>query len=538
MKRFKVRGKILLAFSIVSLASTVAFTGYAYFLERNTIIDGIDRKLRVAALAVPSILPDGFHDRIEGSNSVSAAEHLANMKRLTAFARQAEVSCVYSFVKVDGRMYFSSTSETEEDLRTGTTEPFFKVYDDATPKLLGMFETGETLVEFAQDVYGNWRSVVLVMKSATGRPYLVGADMDVAYVKRRLNRTLELCVAIGLASFLAVFLIGALLSNRITQPIVQLAAYANRMGGTGFKPDEKVEAGLCGMAKRGDDEVGHLAGTFAQMLRQLEKYIGDLRATTAAKERIESELKIAHDIQMSFLHKVFPPFPDRKEFDLYATVEPAKEVGGDLYDFCLLDDERLFFYVGDVSDKGVPAALFMAVTMTLMKRTAQQQGIDPAANLRQVNKDLSEENENLLFVTLCCFILNLKTGQMHYSNAGHNPPVILRADGSAEWLKLPDGLVLGVMPDTPYTTETVSLQPGDTVVLYTDGVTEAMNPAFELYSEDRLLATVKSLPGQDATAQARAIMASVKTHAAGAAPSDDITIMTLNYKGSVSSPEA
>jgi phosphoserine phosphatase RsbU/P len=150
--------------------------------------------------------------------------------------------------------------------------------------------------------------------------------------------------------------------------------------------------------------------------------------TTSEKERIESELSIAHDIQMSLLKLLFPAFPDRKEFELFATLIPAKEVGGDLYDFCMLDDEHLFFYVGDVSDKGVPAALFMAVTMALMKRAAQGADTDPAKILQLVNSDLSEENEKLLFVTLCCFILNIKTGEFVYSNAGHDAPVIAHAD--------------------------------------------------------------------------------------------------------------
>jgi sigma-B regulation protein RsbU (phosphoserine phosphatase) len=523
-----IRSKILFAFSIVTLASTIAFTTYAYVLQRRTIIDGIDQKLKVAALSVQEILSDGFHDRVIDSNSISADEHFANIKRLTAFANRAGVSFVYSFVKRGDNIYFASTSGTEEQFKNGTTVPFFERYGDPTPGVVNMFETGETLTESAKDEFGNFRSVLIPLNDGQGRTYVVGADIYIDEVRQRLNRTLLLCISIGAVSFVAVFLIGALLSNRIAHPLTMLAEQSNKLAANNFAPDSQTESQLAGMAKRSNDEVTLLARAFEQMLKKLAEYIEDLKVTTAAKERIESELKIAHDIQMSFLPKIYPK---KAQFDLYATLEPAKEVGGDLYDFCLLDEDRLFFYVGDVSDKGVPAALFMAVTMSLMKRTAQQPGINPADLLMLVNRDLASENENLLFVTLFCAILNFKTGEMNYSNAGHNPPVIIRANGKSEWLKLPDGLVLAVMPETPYQTKSTVINKGDTVLLYTDGVTEAMNPAHQLYSDDRLLKTAATLADRTAVDVVKQVVTSVKEHAAGAPQSDDITVMALKFQG-------
>lgn len=289
--------------------------------------------------------------------------------------------------------------------------------------------------------------------------------------------------------------------------------------------------GLEQLARQRNDDIGHLAKALVEMQAKLSEYLENLERTTAAKERIESELRIARDIQMSLLHRIFPPFPDREDVDLHALLEPAKEVGGDLYDFSLLDDDHILFYVGDVSDKGVPAALFMAVTMTLMKRTAQHPGIDPAELLRQVNLDLSSENDNLLFVTLCCFILDLRTGECLYSNAGHNPPLLLRAEGSVCWLELPKGIALGVMPDAVYRTQKLILEPGDMLLLYTDGVTEAMNPALELYSEGRLMEVAAGMGKRMAFQVTERLMASVQEYAAEAPQSDDITMLAIRYKG-------
>jgi phosphoserine phosphatase RsbU/P len=253
----------------------------------------------------------------------------------------------------------------------------------------------------------------------------------------------------------------------------------------------------------------------------------DLKRTTAEKERFESELRVGHDIQMSFLKKIFPAFPHRSEFSLYATVKTAREVGGDLYDFSLLDDDRLVFYIGDVSDKGVPASLIMAITMTLMKRASAQPGVTPAGILQQVNATLAEDNENFMFVTLFIGILNVKTGELAFSNAGHNPPLILGANGECTFLTLPDGLVLGVMPEAEYRVDMVWLEPGDMIVIYTDGVTEAMNQQKKLYSEGRLRETLTALKGYSVEDTVAAIFSSVKAHAAGEPQSDDIAVLAL-----------
>ena len=337
---------------------------------------------------------------------------------------------------------------------------------------------------------------------------------------QRMGRNILL---IGVVGFIGLFLIIVLISAVVTRPIRALARTTAEIA----RGNLDIKLPLV----QSHDEVGELSYAFENMRVALKEYIAGLTEATAARERLESELKIARTIQMSFLPKHFPPFPEQAEFDLYARLEPAKQVGGDLYDFFLLDDQHLFFSIGDVSDKGVPAALFMAVTKTLMKGIAMQGGLDPAGVLEHVNKELCMENDSMMFVTVFCAMLNFRTGEMIYSNAGHNPPLIRRAGGRPEELPLPRGIILGTFAETRYTTASLTLHPGDTLVLYTDGVTEAMNPRQDLYSVERLRETVTAVSDQTPETIVDAIFRSVRAYAAGAPQSDDITVLVLHYHG-------
>ena len=272
------------------------------------------------------------------------------------------------------------------------------------------------------------------------------------------------------------------------------------------------------------------------MRSSLKEYIANLKETTAAKERMESELKIGRTIQMSFLPQVFPPFPDRKEFDLFARLEPAREVGGDLYGFSLVDENTLLFSIGDVSGKGVPAALFMAVTKTVMNAIIVP-GIDPATILSRVNVELCRDNEEMMFCTMVCGMLDLKTGECLYSNAGHNPPLVVRTGAAdhtgqkAEWLELPNGMLLGIDEKTAYQTRKINLNAGDMLLLYTDGVTEAMDEnGGTLLSRTPDCEVEKSGPTcpEDLIAE---VLKSVQDFTGEAPQSDDITILALKFKG-------
>ncbi len=327
---------------------------------------------------------------------------------------------------------------------------------------------------------------------------------------------------IGFVGFCLLFLLVVFVALRITRPLRALSSKATEIA--------KGNLDIPLPVVRSRDEVGELSNSFENMRTALKEYISDLTETTAAKERIESELKIAHSIQMSFLPRAFPPFPDHLEFRLHAALEPAKEVGGDLYDFFLIENDRLFFTIGDVTDKGVPAALFMAVTKTLMKGIALQ-GPDPATVLAAVNNELCQGNDANLFVTVFCGCLNFKTGELRYSNAGHNPPIVVEPDGAVRWLEMPPGLVLGIVENSAYETRVLQMRPGCRIVTYTDGVTEAMNGTHELYSDERLFEWVRGAGLQSPRAIVTGILESVHAHAEGTPQSDDITVLAVEYVG-------
>jgi sigma-B regulation protein RsbU (phosphoserine phosphatase) len=321
-----------------------------------------------------------------------------------------------------------------------------------------------------------------------------------------------------------VLLVGSMIAifgaKTISRPIADLTEMTRRIAGGDFTQRIAISA---------KNEIGALATSFNEMTRRLNESIEHLKETTAAKERIESELQIAHEIQMSMVPKIFPPFPERSEFDIFATLVPAKEVGGDLYDFFFIDDDHLCFAVGDVSGKGVPASLFMAVTKTLFRATAGNGG-SPGEILARLNSEICRDNESCMFVTFFCAILNIHTGQVHYSNAGHNLPFYLSRDGVSP-LENFGGISLGLVEGSPYATGRMLLRPGDALLLYTDGVTEAMDLAKTLYSDERL----EQFLGTNRSSAPRQIigdLASDVRHFAGQAPqSDDITVLALRYLG-------
>lgn len=253
--------------------------------------------------------------------------------------------------------------------------------------------------------------------------------------------------------------------------------------------------------------------------------------TQRSKELIESELSIARQIQMSIVPKIFPAFPERSELDIFALIEPAREVGGDLYDFFLLDNDHLCLVIGDVSGKGVPASLFMAVTKTLIKAKADFY-ISPDQVLNQVNNELCKDNDSGMFATLFLGILTISTGEMVFSNAGHNIPFVLKANGDVEPLPRLPGLALAVMESISYSKANYKFNVRDSLVLYTDGVTEAMNPDGKLLTDARLLEILKQFKGSTAKELVYEILEKTRLFVNGASQSDDISMLVLKYLGS------
>lgn len=362
-----------------------------------------------------------------------------------------------------------------------------------------------------QRAYINYRRVASVGWS-------MGVIVPEAQMLAPLKRQTRINLLVGIGGLVLLALAAIPTAYSIARPLQRLARVALHLAAGRFDTPLPPVRRL--------DEVGRLTESFGWMRRELRDYIEKLTSTTAAKEKIASELAIAHQIQLGIVPKLFPPFPQRGDLDLFACLEPAREVGGDLYDFALLDADHLYVAIGDVSGKGVPASLLMAVCKTLMKSTIQTVR-DPARALVMVNNELAENNDACMFITAFCGILNFRTGDLVFANAGHNPPLILRSGGPVEVVRAKPGAALAAMPGSRYANHSVRLGGSDAFLLYTDGVTEAMNPADEMFDEPRLV----ELAGRERALKTRPlvekIVAAVHAHADGAEQSDDITLLAL-----------
>ena len=335
----------------------------------------------------------------------------------------------------------------------------------------------------------------------------------------RFNRLRRFIIALAILGLLLLFLSCFRVIRKSMQPLSDLARQAEDIASGHFDTvlPENTQP----------DELGTLSRSFADMQSSLVTYMDELQRTTANKVRIQGELQIARDIQMGMIPQVFPPFPERKDIDLYATMVPAREVGGDLYDY-FIQNGRLYFCVGDVSGKGVPASLFMTVARNLF-HAAGRQGLPPAEIARQINEILSDGNEQMMFVTMFIGAIDLLTGELAFCNCGHNPPVILPHGGKPVFLSCKAHTSLGILPDATFEGEHVAGFKDTPLFLYTDGLTEAENPEHEMFGDDRLLAVLGE-PYSDAETVIKRMQSAISEHVAGADASDDLTMLCLEIK--------
>lgn len=273
-------------------------------------------------------------------------------------------------------------------------------------------------------------------------------------------------------------------------------------------------------------DMDDLSQTIEKAIEQI-KFIKESQCEHKQLESIKSDLAVAGEIQQAILPQKFPPFPNISDrLDIFASMTPAKEVGGDFYDFFMIDDEHLGFVIADVSGKGVPASLFMAVSRTMLRATGMR-GLPTHECLNIVNRLLAGESLDSMFVTLFYGIINIETGDIDYTNAGHNPPYILHNDGTAEELPRSKNFIVGVFDDFVFRNDQMKLEKGDTLVMYTDGVTEAFNEAKEQFGESRLEDTLKKVCGKTCKDMNDVLISDLKAFAGNEPQSDDITTLLI-----------
>ena len=404
--------------------------------------------------------------------------------------------------------------------------------DDYLGQILMKHESGHLMTDGrGNDLVIDGEKVMVNFKSLEHTPwtmFMVLPTFFVDVIFYILGGLLLFFILIGL---IVVFFAGRRGIKKSSEPLRQLALSANEVAKGNF------DTHLPKIKSR--DEIHQLRDSFENMQQSLTLYVNELRDTTAQKAAMESELKIAHDIQMSMLPKTFPPYPERDDIDIYGMLTPAKAVGGDLFDF-YIRDEKLFFCIGDVSGKGIPASMFMAVTRSLF-RNISAHVVLPEHIAYALNNALTEGNETNMFVTLFTGVLDLATGHLHYCNAGHNAPLLVgcdvedsvpHADPQVRELPCLPNLPLGIMGEFQFEAQEVDLNPDTTIFLFTDGLNEAENAFHEQFGDERIMEVANRLLAQREHQPINItyeMFQAVHNFVNGAEQSDDLTMLAIQY---------
>lgn len=341
----------------------------------------------------------------------------------------------------------------------------------------------------------------------------------VSELYKGVKKMRDTLIVLGVLSLLLMIAMSHKGIRKVVAPIEEFSDVAKKIANGDFAAElPRIKS---------NDELKELHDSFEHLQHSLVQYIEELKSTTANKERIESELRIARSIQMGMIPKIFPPFPERDDVALAAKLIPAKEVGGDLYDF-FIENEKLYFIIGDVSGKGIPASLVMAVTCRLFRSVASHFE-KPEEIVSSLNESLADGNDSNMFCTAFLGILDLKTGDLKYCNAGHNAPLIIDNDGKVYPIKVTPNLPLGLFSGFPYQGQETVIGKQAMMYLFTDGVNEAENRNMEQFGNERLISLLRSSSSLEPDEIMEKTFAEVKIHADGADQSDDITVMCIKY---------
>ena len=540
MKLFSsIRIKIALSIVLMLLIISSTVLIISYYTYENAMNEQYEKTGMNIGRTVAALLDDQMVAAFsEGVVGISEQDAIAKMESeeyqeiisiLQTVRESNEVLYLYMIKPMDNGTYYYlfDSDTTEEACPYGYNEPYYPgVFEESKDILL----TGAGVEPMISNEDYGWIITVSYPYHVDGE-FLgyIGIDisMDDVVADRMdfLYRTM--IIVIGITIVFAILYI-VILNKTMVSPIKRMASAAKDYIST--KTDTGTESSSISELKiKTGDEIEQLCVSLKTMEKDINDHIENLRTVTAEKERIGAELDVAKHIQASMLPCIFPAFPERSEIDIYATMEPAKEVGGDFYDFFMVDDTHLAIVMADVSGKGVPAALFMVIGKTLIKDHTTP-GADLGKVFTEVNQLLCESNSEELFITAFEGVLDLVTGEFVYVNAGHEMPFICKAGGNFEPYKIRAAFVLAGMEGMKYRAGSMMLEPGDKIFQYTDGVTEATNVNNELYGMERLGTVLNKVKNGTPHDILPAVKKDIDEFVGEAPQFDDITMLCLEYK--------
>ena len=515
---------LLIIFTGLILGAVTLYASYWSFTHRFR--ERYDATIQSICAAARECLPVENFDTYLSTHQSDAAYDDA-MRILQDFVNKFELNMLY-VSKVDGPDYTHITYLFNPVSLDGTYTAFPLGYEEeyVEPEFNGsakkVFEKGEAIIRHTYKTRsGSHITAMLPVYNASGKIVaVVGAQKSIQEFIDAQSSFLNVILLISIVSVVSFFALFTVFFDRqFVHPLRLLTQETKRFASSGGEPDEAVKR------IKNKDEIGDLSQSVIQMEEDIIRNVRELFKVSTEKERMATELSVASRIQLELLPTDYPPFPERHDFDLFASMSPAKEVGGDLYDYILLDDDHLMLVVGDVSGKGVPAALFMVVAKTLIASYATQ-GLSPSAIFEKTNKQLCAGNESNLFVTCWLGLVTLSTGKMRFVNAGHPAPVLYH-DGAFSFLKIKADCVLGVFEETHFTEHEITLSKGDRLFVYTDGVTEATNASDVLFGEERLMTALEGTQDLDAPRTIRSVRKHIDRFVSEAEQFDDITMLSF-----------
>ena len=520
--RFGISRKMLLSVVLVTVLISVISTISGYYQYDNTI-----RKLyNDHGYEIGNVILDNIdHDKVARyTQTWTEDEDYAEISEyIRRVAEASDVAFIYMVTVNEDqtiRYVFDSTGTP-----IGATDPVSSYFDEVWETYTKGTKPDSYLVRHSQK-YGYLTSSMLPVIDSQGNIVaLLLVDVWMKVIISTLRTYILNTVVISLAVLAAFGIIYWFVMRRsFIRPLMRIRDNVTEFA----QNDTVITTSLDDIRTR--DEIQELAESISCMEKDIVTYIDNIKTITAEKERIGAELNVATQIQADMLPRIFPPFPDRMEFDIYATMDPAKEVGGDFYDFFLVDDDHLCLVMADVSGKGVPAALFMVIAKTLIKNQAQQ-GKCPSEILYNVNNQLCEGNEAEMFVTVWLAIIELSTGRGVAANAGHEHPAIRRANGQYELVVYRHAPAVAAMENIRFREHEFELHPGDALFVYTDGVPEATDARDELFGTERMLEALNREPEADPQALLGNVREAIDGFVGDADQFDDITMLSLHYSG-------